>query len=63
VLPPPRIGDILGFFNAGAYGYTMSMVNFMSLGWPSEIMVDGGRAFVIRKARRADDLFENQNQK
>ena len=62
-LPSPQIGDIVGFFNAGAYGCTMSMVNFMSLGWPSEIMVDGGRAFVIRKARRADDLFENQNQK
>lgn len=62
-LPAPEIGDIIGFFNAGAYGYSMSMLNFMSLGWPPEIMVDGGKALVIRKARRADDLFDDQNLK
>jgi diaminopimelate decarboxylase len=62
-LPAPEIGDVVGFFNAGAYGYTMSMVNFMSLGWPAEVMVDDGRAYVIRKARAAEEFFEDQSLK
>ena len=28
MLPPPEPGDIVGIFDAGAYGYTMSMANF-----------------------------------
>jgi len=59
-LPRPEIGDVVGFFNAGAYGHTMSMVNFMSLGWPAEIMVDNGRAYVIRKARAPEEFFGDQ---
>ena len=59
-LPAPEIGDVVGFFNAGAYGHTMSMVNFMSLGWPAEIMIDDGRAFIIRKARTAAEFFDDQ---
>jgi diaminopimelate decarboxylase len=59
-LPAPALGDVVGFFNAGAYGYSMSMINFMSLGWPAEVMVDDGRAFVIRKPRLAEDFFDEQ---
>jgi diaminopimelate decarboxylase len=59
-LPAPALGDVVGFFNAGAYGYTMSMVNFMSLGWPAEVMIDTGRSYVIRKARLAEDFFDDQ---
>jgi diaminopimelate decarboxylase len=59
-LPAPEIGDVVGFFAAGAYGWSMSMVNFMSLGWPAEVMVDDGRLFVIRKPRLAEDFFEDQ---
>jgi diaminopimelate decarboxylase len=59
-LPAPEVGDIVGFFNAGAYGYSMSMVNFMSLGWPAELMIDTGKAYIIRKARAADEFFDDQ---
>jgi diaminopimelate decarboxylase len=59
-LPDPKIGDVVGFFDAGAYGHTMSMVNFMSLGWPAEVMVDDGRTLVIRKPHLAEDFFEDQ---
>lgn len=59
-LPAPEIGDIVGFFNAGAYGYSMSMVNFMCLGWPAELMIDTGKAYTIRKARAADEFFDDQ---
>jgi diaminopimelate decarboxylase len=60
MLPPPEQNDIVGVFNAGAYGYTMSMVNFMSLGWPAEVMVDEGSIRLIRKPRPASYLFDDQ---
>ncbi len=59
-LPRPEPGDIIGIFNAGAYGYTMSMLNFMSLGLPAEIMIDGGKIEVVRKAREASSMFDDQ---
>ena len=59
-LPRPQVGDTIGFFNAGAYGYSMSMSNFMSLGWPAEIMADDGYLSVIRKAHPAEDFFVDQ---
>jgi diaminopimelate decarboxylase len=40
MLPRPRPGDIVGFLNAGAYGRTMSLVDFMSLGHPAEELLD-----------------------
>ena len=59
-LPEPEVGDVIGLFNAGAYGYTMSMIDFMSLGWPAEVMIDDGRMFVIRKPRMAEEFFDDQ---
>lgn len=58
LLPDPEPGDIVGFFNAGAYGYTMSLVNFMSLGVPAEIMVDDGKVEVIRKRKSPSYLID-----
>ncbi len=57
-LPNPQAGDIVGFFNAGAYGYTMSLVNFMSLGVPAEIMVDQGTVEVIRRRKPPSYLID-----
>jgi len=48
-LPRPEPGDIVGFLNAGAYGYTMSLLDFMSLGRPAELMADSGQLRVIRE--------------
>ena len=59
-LPRVEPGDVVGLFNAGAYGYTMSLMNFMSLGWPAEVMVDGGKVTVIRSPRPAENLFDDQ---
>ncbi|HVP56757.1 MAG TPA: alanine racemase [bacterium] len=59
-LPAPELGDVVGFFVAGAYGYSMSMVNFMSLGWPAEVLVDAGKASLVRKPHPAEDCFEDQ---
>lgn len=60
LLPEPEPGDIIGIFNAGAYGYSMSLVNFMSLGWPAEIMIDEGKIEIIRRSHPASYLFKDQ---
>lgn len=48
-LPRPQPDDIVGFGNAGAYGYTMSLLEFMSLGRPAELLTDAGTLRVIRE--------------
>ena len=41
-LPRPAPGDCIGVYNAGAYGYSMSLQRFMSLDRPAELLVDKG---------------------
>jgi diaminopimelate decarboxylase len=41
-LPQPEPGDVVGLLNAGAYGYSMSLLGFMSLGRPIELVADAG---------------------
>ncbi len=41
-LPEPVSGDVLGFLNAGAYGYTMSPLQFMSRRAPVQLLADSG---------------------
>jgi diaminopimelate decarboxylase len=48
-LPSPKIGDIVGIFDVGAYGYSMSPLNFMSLPTPEEILVYKGKFSAGRK--------------
>ena len=51
-LPRPEIGDYLGVFNSGAYGYTAGMLFFLSHPTPSEALVDNGEARLIRASER-----------
>jgi diaminopimelate decarboxylase len=60
LLPPPEAGDLVGIFNAGAYGYTMSMMNFMSMGAPGEVLADGGRLHVIREPKPPGHMLDGQ---
>jgi len=60
LLPRPEAGDIVGIFHAGAYGYTMSMMNFMSLGAPAEVLADAGRLHVIRKPKAPAHVLDDQ---
>ena len=46
-LPMPRAGDLVGFLNAGAYGYTMSLLDFMSRGRPVELLADRGALHAV----------------
>ncbi len=41
-LPLPKAGDFIGLLNAGAYGYTMSLLDFMSRERPIELLADAG---------------------
>jgi diaminopimelate decarboxylase len=54
-----REGDYLVFRNAGAYGFEMSS-NFNSRFKPAEVMVMDGKAHLIRRRDRFDDLLRNQ---
>lgn len=54
-----REGDLLVFYNAGAYGFEMSS-NFNSRQKPAEIMVKDGKAILIRRRDEFEDLLHNQ---
>jgi len=49
MIPAPRMGDLLGIFNSGAYGYSASMLGFLSHTAPAEALVDDGRVYIIRE--------------
>lgn len=52
-------GDILVFYNAGAYGFEMSS-NFNSRFKPAEVMLKNGEASLIRKRDVFEDLLKGQ---
>ncbi len=54
-----REGDLLVFYNAGAYGFEMSS-NFNSRYKPAEVLVKDGKSYLIRKADVFEDLLRNQ---
>jgi diaminopimelate decarboxylase len=54
-----REGDLLVFYNAGAYGFEMSS-NFNSRLKPAEVLVENGKARLIRKRDVFEDLLRGQ---
>ncbi len=54
-----REGDYLAFYNAGAYGFQMSS-NYNSRFKPAEVMVENGKAKLIRQRDVFEDLLKNQ---
>lgn len=52
-------GDILAFYNAGAYCYTMSS-NYNSRFRPAEILIHDGQDYLIRRRETMEDLISNQ---
>ena len=55
-LPEPRIGDLLVFHDAGAYGASMSS-NYNSRPLTAEVLVDGGVARLIRRRQTIAELL------
>lgn len=54
-----REGDLLLFYNAGAYGFEMSS-RFNSRYRPAEVMVQNGELRLIRRRDNFEDLLRNQ---
>lgn len=52
-------GDILCFYNAGAYGWMMAS-NYNSRPRPAEVLLLDGKAHLIRRRETLDDLTRNQ---
>ena len=58
-LPEVREGDLLAFYNAGAYGFEMAS-NYNSRYKPAEVLVLDGKPHLIRKRDEMEDLLRNQ---
>ena len=58
-LPDARIGDLVAILQAGAYARAASPLGFLSHATPPEVLVDGGRARLIRRRGRLDDLVRD----
>jgi len=58
-LPEIREGDLLVFYNAGAYGFEMSS-NYNSRFKPAEVLVEEGEPRLIRRRDVFEDLLKNQ---
>jgi len=55
-LPPARVGDLIAFHDAGAYGASMSS-NYNSRPLIPEVLVDGGASRLIRRRQTIEELL------
>jgi len=60
MLPEVSRGDLLAVMSAGAYGFTMSS-NYNSRPRAAEVMVRGGRHFLVRKREGYEDLVHGED--
>ncbi|SDH16419.1 diaminopimelate decarboxylase [Sinosporangium album] len=59
-LPALRPGDLIGVLRSGAYGPTASPVQFLSHGYPAEVLIWEGSAHLVRERDRPEDLLGRQ---
>jgi len=60
LLPPVAAGDLIGVFESGAYGPTASPGLFLGHGHPAEVLVHGGRPYLIRERDDPETLMRPQ---
>ena len=60
LLPRVNIGDILVFYQAGAYGLTANRGLFLSHGFPAEALFRDDQLLLIRKRQSVADLLRGQ---
>ncbi len=58
-LPNIALNDIISIFNSGAYGFSASMLYFLSGTMPAEIIVQNGKSFIARQRGRKEDFLLN----
>lgn len=59
-LPEAKIGDLLGIFQSGAYGFTASLLYFLSHPLPAEVLVDKRKWGIVRKSVLPSLLLQGQ---
>ena len=60
-LPDLEPGDLVGVLNSGAYGPSASPGLFLSHGFPAEVMVTGGKPYLVRSRDTPEDLLRPQH--
>jgi len=60
-IPTLRPGDLIGVRQSGAYGPTASPGLFLSHGYPAEVLVHDGRAYLVRDRDEPADLLAKQH--
>ena len=58
-LPLVEINDIICIFNSGAYGFSASMLHFLSAPMPAEVIVENGKSFIARQRGKKEDFLLN----
>jgi diaminopimelate decarboxylase len=59
-LAAPEVGDLIGVFYSGAYGYSASNLGFLSHPSPAEVLLLDGEAVLLRAGGRPEDVLNGQ---
>ena len=59
-LVEPEVGDLIGVFYSGAYGYSASNLGFLSHPTPAEVLLWQGEARSVRPLGRPEDVLNGQ---
>jgi diaminopimelate decarboxylase len=59
-LAPVKEGDLLAVMSAGAYGFSMAS-NYNTRPLAAEVMVDGGKAHLVRERQTWDDILRGES--
>jgi diaminopimelate decarboxylase len=59
-LVEPAVGDLIGVFYSGAYGYSASNLGFLSHPTPAEVLLWQGEARSLRPLGRPEDVLNGQ---
>ncbi len=59
-LTEPEVGDLIGVFYSGAYGFSASNLGFLSHPAPAEVLLWGGEAHLLRPPGTPQDVLRGQ---
>ncbi len=59
-LATPEVGDLIGVFYSGAYGYSASNLGFLSHPSPAEVLLLDGEAVLLRAGGKPEDVLDGQ---
>jgi diaminopimelate decarboxylase len=59
-LAKPEVGDLIGVFYSGAYGFSASNLGFLSHPAPAEVLLWQGEAHLLRPGGKPEDVLEGQ---